>query len=302
MNHYHLHLILKPTARLAVDQLHNPKLHLLALLRPPAIIKVVKVPAPALPPARAATKCNRPVRTRREACGVDGARLRRLVKLELVVGRNVAGSALAVEEDAVVESERECVGRLAGGSSTAGCARGAARLRLTVADLSHGRLVLNLTIADLGHRWDFILHLTVADLRDWVLDLAIADLLDRATAGLNLAVGDLGNSAAGLDLAIRNLADSATRLGLAIGDLVDSCLAVSALLGSALCSSLVDGNAKHAIVGWQTACWCWRRRSNGCCDALGNGVGESNACQGEKGKVSHVCLNDMKIGGKCDRE
>lgn len=72
-----------------------------ALLGPPTIVQVVKVAGLALVENRRATEGQGAIAALGEASSVDGAGLRRNVKLELVVGSNVAGPVLGILDDAV---------------------------------------------------------------------------------------------------------------------------------------------------------------------------------------------------------
>ena len=78
-----------------------------ALGRPVAIVQVVERSGEALVENGRAAKSQRAVAANREARGEDCAGLSRSVELELEVGGNVSGTALAVGEDAVGESRNQ---------------------------------------------------------------------------------------------------------------------------------------------------------------------------------------------------
>lgn len=70
-----------------------------ALSGPVAIVQVVEVARLALIPNSGATKGKRAVVARAEASGVDSTGLGRVVKLELEVASNIAGTALSISQD-----------------------------------------------------------------------------------------------------------------------------------------------------------------------------------------------------------
>lgn len=83
------------------------ELNRLALLSPVLVVEVVEVTRQALVEDGGGAEGNGAVVAGRETASVDGAGLGRAVKLELTVGDNGAGAALAVPEDTVVESQDE---------------------------------------------------------------------------------------------------------------------------------------------------------------------------------------------------
>jgi hypothetical protein len=86
---------------------HGENLNGRALLGPPAVVQVVEVAGLALVENRRAPEGNGAVAALGEASGVYGASLRGAVKLELVVGSDVASSALRILDDAVGEGRHE---------------------------------------------------------------------------------------------------------------------------------------------------------------------------------------------------
>jgi len=78
-----------------------------ALGGPVAVVEVVETTAEALPEDVGAAEGQAAVSAHGEAGGVDGTSLRWLVELELVVGRNVAGAANRVSQDAVAKTDLE---------------------------------------------------------------------------------------------------------------------------------------------------------------------------------------------------
>lgn len=87
----------------AVDEAQRGDCDCDALRRPVDRVEVVKVTREALVPHAAATQGEGAVCADGEARRVDGAALRRIVELELVVRGNIAGATLGVFEDRVVE-------------------------------------------------------------------------------------------------------------------------------------------------------------------------------------------------------
>lgn len=92
--------------------LHNQDLDGRTLSSPRPIVQVEEIAARALIEDRRAAEREGAVSTRRESSSEDSASLGRLVKLELVVCRDVTGAALRVLEDSVLEG---------GNQNTVGC-------------------------------------------------------------------------------------------------------------------------------------------------------------------------------------
>lgn len=81
-----------------------------ALLSPPAVIQVVKVAGFALVKHSRAAQGQGAIAALAEASCVDGASLRGAVKLELIVGSDIAGSVLCILDDTVRERCHENAG------------------------------------------------------------------------------------------------------------------------------------------------------------------------------------------------
>jgi hypothetical protein len=94
----------------AITAGHGEDLNGRALLGPPAIVEVVEVAGLALVEDGRSAEGQGTIAALREASGVDGACLRGPVKLELVVGGDVASSALRILNDAVVEGGHQNAG------------------------------------------------------------------------------------------------------------------------------------------------------------------------------------------------
>jgi hypothetical protein len=129
----------------AVDERERLNRDWRALRGPVTVVEVVEVAAEALPKHVGAAKSQATVRADREARSVNGASLGGFVKLELVVGRNVSGTAGGVGQDTVAEGHRQSRVGPAGnkfvwGTTSGGSgARGSGRLRLTLRFLRDGR-------------------------------------------------------------------------------------------------------------------------------------------------------------------
>ena len=91
----------------ALTARHSEDLNRRALLSPPAVVQVVEVARLALVEDGRAAQRQGAVAALGEASCVYGAGLRGPVKLELVVGSDVAGSALRILEDTVGKSGHE---------------------------------------------------------------------------------------------------------------------------------------------------------------------------------------------------
>lgn len=78
-----------------------------ALRRPIRVVQVVEAAGVALVPERRSAKRQRRVTAHGEASGVNGASLRWIVELELVIAGNIASAALGVLENAACQSENE---------------------------------------------------------------------------------------------------------------------------------------------------------------------------------------------------
>lgn len=84
-----------------------------ALVGKPPIIDVGEVSRGTSPEERIGSKSQATIRAVSPAGSIQSTRLRRVIKLELVVGGDVAGSALRVGQDAVLQFSNEGVVRLA---------------------------------------------------------------------------------------------------------------------------------------------------------------------------------------------
>lgn len=94
----------------------DQNVHRRALRRRPAVVQVVEGARRALPEDGRVAQSEGAVAARREARRVQGARLGRVVELELVVGRDVAGASLVVRQHAVGELDHH---RTAAGAGSA---------------------------------------------------------------------------------------------------------------------------------------------------------------------------------------
>lgn len=87
--------------------LHDEDLNRRTLWSPRAVVQVEKVAARALIEDSRAAEREGAVSARGEASSEDSASLGRLVKLELVVGRDVTGAGLRILEDSVLEGSNQ---------------------------------------------------------------------------------------------------------------------------------------------------------------------------------------------------
>ena len=78
---------------------------LIALLSSLVGVDVVELSAQTLPPDILCTKCKSIVGAEGEASSIDGSGLGRRVKLELIVGGNIASSAGLIRQDTATQSE-----------------------------------------------------------------------------------------------------------------------------------------------------------------------------------------------------
>lgn len=87
--------------------LHNEDFDRRALCSPGAIVKVEEVATCTLIENSRAAECEGAVSASGESSSEDGARLGRLIELELVVCGDVPGSALTILEDSVLEGSNQ---------------------------------------------------------------------------------------------------------------------------------------------------------------------------------------------------
>lgn len=83
---------------------------LIALVSSLVGVDVVEISAQTLPPDVLCTKGNSVVGAEGEASSIDGSCLGRSIKLELIVGGNVASSASLILQDTATESEGKSAG------------------------------------------------------------------------------------------------------------------------------------------------------------------------------------------------
>lgn len=93
------------TATAAAATGPNDEVDRRALLGPPAVVQVIEGAGGALPKDGRVAEGERTVGAGGEAGRVKSSGLRRLVKLELVAGRDVAGSPLGVDQDTVRQAQ-----------------------------------------------------------------------------------------------------------------------------------------------------------------------------------------------------
>lgn len=92
------------TSSVSVARNYN-NLDWLALRRPVTVVQVIEVSGLALVEGGRATQTQFAVGARGEAARVDGIDLRRIIKLELIVGRNVPSTILGILQNSIVECQ-----------------------------------------------------------------------------------------------------------------------------------------------------------------------------------------------------